>query len=297
MLSIIVSSCDERQLKNFGESVKQTIGVEHEVIVIENKGAKYGLTEAYNLGASKARYPFFLFVHEDVLFKTPGWGRILIEYFETLESVGVLGVAGTNYKPLVPSRWEFGRSATESYSMLQSYKYRDAKPILTTSNHESVRQMLWLDGVFLAVPKVVFESYPFDENIAGFHGYDVDFCLGVSQQHLNYFVPGILIEHLSEGKFDDEWLKNAIQIYEKWKAKLPRGVRGDEVDLECELSAYYSFLNLLFESSLPVKTKFGNWRKITSHAIRKTGSTKFLNVLYHSFKDFRRKRVEEPTNR
>ena len=57
MISFIVCSGKE-DLTELKENIKNTVGIEHEIIVIENSGAKYTIAQAYNLGIKKSKYPF-----------------------------------------------------------------------------------------------------------------------------------------------------------------------------------------------------------------------------------------------
>jgi hypothetical protein len=282
MLSIIVSSCDKKYLSMLKQSIEETVQTDYETIVIENN-AEYSLTKAYNLGASKAKYPFLLFLHEDVVFKTDGWGKILINHFETLENVGIIGIAGGAYKPHVPSGWAYNLTRVLSFHLIQQNKSYAESNRLTSIHSESVRGVVCLDGVFLAVKKEVFGEIRFDENIKGFHGYDTDYSLAVVQRYQNYFIPDILIEHFSEGKISDQWLLNTFQIQEKWKTVLPLSADGSQkIDLEAELSAYDFYLTELFESTLPVKKKLSLLLKVTFHAFRKTRSLKIIQALLYS---------------
>ena len=43
------------------------------------------------------REDILVFVHKDVRFMEPGWGEVLIEKFKKDESIGLVGVAGTQY--------------------------------------------------------------------------------------------------------------------------------------------------------------------------------------------------------
>ena len=287
MISVIVSSCDKANLSNLTRSIEETIDAVHEIVVIENDGARYGLTEAYNQGASRSKYPFLLFVHEDVIFETYGWGKILINYLATLDNVGIVGVAGTEYKPFVPSGWAFNLTRPLSYSLLQGSKYQNLSTVSTKANCSAVRKMICLDGVFLALRRDVFETVRFDETLEGFHGYDTDFSLRVSEKYQNYFVPDILIEHFSEGKISDQWLINAYRISEKWKAKLPRSVAEKGIDLECELSAYNMYVNLLYESSLSGREKARYLVKTTVYALMKSRSPRFIKALFYSIRERR----------
>ena len=75
MLSIIVCSVNRKYLLNFEKNVAETIGdnVEYEILAIDNKVMRLSICAAYNRAASEARYPYLLFIHEDVEFLEKGW--------------------------------------------------------------------------------------------------------------------------------------------------------------------------------------------------------------------------------
>jgi hypothetical protein len=84
------------------DSIEKTIGdVEYEIIGIENH-AKYSLCEAYNIGASKAKFSYLCFMHEDILFWTKNWGNHLINLMLSDKKIGLVGVMGTKFKSTYP---------------------------------------------------------------------------------------------------------------------------------------------------------------------------------------------------
>ena len=127
MLSIIISSYQESLYSALEKNIAQTIGISYEIIKIYNPN-KMGICEAYNIGASKAKYDFLLFIHEDILFHTKNWGELLINHLNK-ENTGVIGIAGSNYVPRTPSSWSvsgnkynFGNVNTKENIINQSLK-------------------------------------------------------------------------------------------------------------------------------------------------------------------------------
>ncbi len=47
----------------------------------------------------------------------------------------------------------------------------------------------------------------------------------VSMFSLNFFSKSGLIEHLSEGNLNADWLKDSIKIHKKWKGILPKSIQ------------------------------------------------------------------------
>lgn len=256
MLSIIIASCSEQNLANVEQNISQTVGIPYETIVIRNPNQKYSLPEAYNLGAEKAKFDFLLFVHEDVIFHTRDWGKNLISHFENLPDAGVLGISGTSYKTFAPSGWWNPNRSYLYVNHWQSFKFSERKRELWQCQAEAPAEVACLDGVFLAIKKEVFNRVKFDENIKGFHAYDLDLSLAVSQNYKNYFVPDILLEHFSEGNFDDKWLENAFFLFKKWKNVLPKTTANvQSPDKKTEAEAFVKFIKSVFESKLPFNRK------------------------------------------
>src|SRR5690554_3963305 len=102
-ISIVICSRNGSLENKLSENIGSTVGSQFELIVIDNSENDYSIFEAYNLGIKKSLFPYLLFVHEDVLFHTKNWGKILIEYFENNEKIGLIGLAGSKLKTDIPS--------------------------------------------------------------------------------------------------------------------------------------------------------------------------------------------------
>ncbi len=64
MISIIVSSYQEKLFQKFSSSLKRTLGIPYELIKIANIN-KYSLAEAYNLEALEANFNILCFYFND----------------------------------------------------------------------------------------------------------------------------------------------------------------------------------------------------------------------------------------
>lgn len=222
MISIVISSYREKFFSALSRNIQDTIGdVDYEIIKIENPGIM-GICEAYNKGANMAKYHYLCFVHEDILFHTPNWGTKMIDHLSKV-NVGAIGVAGGAYKSANPSSWS-NIKAYNGLNIIQRFKdeNRGFERFLVNYREDNRFQVVSLDGVFICTIKEVWQEHLFDElNFKGFHGYDIDFSLNVSQHYNVYVIYDILIEHFSEGNPDKEWMEAAIKISHKWKQILP----------------------------------------------------------------------------
>lgn len=219
MISIIICTRSEGALASVNLSISQTIGVPYEIIGIDNSKGQYGICEAYNTGASNAKYAILCFMHEDVRFHSVGWGDTVIANLRDA-SVGVLGLAGGSYQAKAPTGWGgtnqlFGVNVmhTVNGEMLRDYINPFGKDYM---------QAATLDGVWLCCRKEVWSEFKFDQVVfPGFHFYDVDFCTRVAKKYKNFILFNISLEHFSRGNFDKVWMQQAIKFYKERKNILP----------------------------------------------------------------------------
>lgn len=238
MLSIIISSYQENYFSALEKNIAETIGIPYEILKIDNPG-KFGICEAYNLGASKSQYDYLLFVHEDVLFHTKNWGHLLVNHL-SVENTGVVGVAGSNYVPKTPYAWFVFDEKYNFKNYIQNNKEK-SNPELKLMLH-SFAEVFALDGVFMAVKKSIFQEFIFDEEVKGFHGYDTDFSLRVATKYHNYVINNVLIEHFSFGYQDKVWLDNHMLIRKKIRNEF-----NSIYDKDLEIHMFYAFLGKYFQ--------------------------------------------------
>ncbi|MCH7396452.1 glycosyltransferase family protein [Belliella sp. DSM 107340] len=225
MISIIVCSVRKDQLEQFQSNVSETIGVPFELISIDNTIDPKSITQVYNEGAKLAKFETLCFVHEDVAFKTKNWGQNLVNFFNSNQKAGLVGIAGCAYKPKMPTGW--GCQGLEGLlikiNLIQHYKHKNQKPTLHFLNggNDLHARVACIDGVFMATRKKVVEEIPFDNDLKGFHGYDIDFSIRVNARYEAYVAFDILLEHFSEGSFDQYWFENIIYIHDKLRGSLP----------------------------------------------------------------------------
>lgn len=227
MISIIIASIDQGFLDDITTNIAETIGVEFEVIGIANGDGKMGICEVYNKGLARAKYNILCFMHEDLLMKTENWGHVVVDIFKTNPEFGLIGIAGGQYKSTAPSSWYcYENEAPEllNYNFIQRYKYTDretSREFANSTEHKLV-EVATVDGVWLCCTRAAVNSYIFDQELLkGFHGYDLDFSLGLGQNFKIGVTFDILIEHFSEGYTDRNWLKEILKVHAKWNTILP----------------------------------------------------------------------------
>jgi len=221
MISIVICSTQPDIPDILKKNISETIGVDYELIVIDNSSKENSIFSAYNNGLKKCKYPNICFMHQDVIFHSKDWGKTICKHLE--DSVcGIVGISGGTTVPRIPSPWSFYEIVG---FVLQSDK-NDSTPDLHDSkgfNTDNYKPVITLDGVFLCARQEVFNKIRFDEELfKGFHCYDIDICLQAYKEGFeNRVVNNILLEHYSLGKMDKQWLENSMLLCDKWRKYLP----------------------------------------------------------------------------
>ncbi|TWR24051.1 hypothetical protein FPZ43_18765 [Mucilaginibacter pallidiroseus] len=229
MVSVIICSVNPSFLAQVSENIKDTIGVPYELIATDNRATGKGICQVYNEAAKTAKFDVLCFVHEDIEIETPNWGSKILAHFQDDPQLGLIGVAGSSYRPLTPSKWGGLGSNTAFSNIYQCFKDK-SKPCVHTydnPNNERISSVTCVDGVWLATTKKVFERFKFDEEtFDGFHLYDLDFSMSVLQKYKVAVTFEVLIKHFSEGSYDKNWLDYTIKYYHKWNKHLPVNLAG-----------------------------------------------------------------------
>jgi len=254
MVSVVIASVNEAQLLAVKENIKQTIGVEYEILSFANADGKMGLCEIYNLGAKQAKYNMLCYMHEDIEIKTSRWGEKMLDLFTREPKIGVAGVAGCAYKSFTPSGW--GAESFEVNLVFQNYMQHfkhAAKPSIhaySNPNNSSFEKVVTVDGMWFCTTKEVVNRIGFDaDTFKGFHCYDLDFCLNAGQFYDVVVTFEVLMEHFSEGGYNRDWFLETLKLHQKWEHILPRmlgELSGKNIQL-IEKRAFKRLLSKLVE--------------------------------------------------
>jgi len=221
MLSVIICSKNKTLLGKLTKNISETIGVDYEIIVIDNTFNEHSIFSAYNAGFERSKYPYICFIHEDVCINTENWGEKIIAHLEE-PTVGILGLAGSDLVTRIPGSCSGKTSCINIIQSDSSGKKPSVKSFFPENYSETKHSTILLDGVFLCLKRDVMNKLKFDEQIGGFHGYDFDIALQASiASYQNYVIYDIELEHFSRGKFQREYIKNLICIFRKWEKYLP----------------------------------------------------------------------------
>lgn len=241
MISIIISSYQKQYFDALVQNIEDTCGITYEIIKVDNPGLM-GISEAYNKGAQKAQYPYLVFCHEDILFHTQNWGEKFINHLSEPQ-IGIVGVAGGSYVPVAPCGWNIETPKYKHLHLIQNTKNKNQQELINTfKNSETKKKVLGVDGVLLATTKKNYQEFEFNEDVKGFHSYDLDFSLRIAKKYKNYVVSDILIEHFSLGSPDQTWFENNIQIRKNVGSNFHK--KKDNI---IERKLFISFLALYFK--------------------------------------------------
>lgn len=220
MISFVVCSVNPDKLENFRQNVEATIGVQYEIVAVDNRTAGYSLCQAYNIGAAKAKFPYLCFAHEDIEFLTPNWDTSIIDQL-AIPTTGVIGFAGATGKPATLSTWSF--YVGYHRENLRETDKGESRNILINPRGERFAEVITLDGLCLFVRADVWAEVRFDEvMLDGFHLYDLDFTTAVTVAgYRNYVCYTALVEHFSRGNFGSVWMHYAKKYQAKWADHLP----------------------------------------------------------------------------
>ncbi|WP_316808584.1 glycosyltransferase [Pedobacter agri] len=290
MISVIICSVDKVLLEAVRQNITTTIGVEHEVIAIDNLNSGKGICEVYNEGVALAKYSLLCFLHEDISITTNNWGKTVVAVFRD-DKVGLLGIAGSTYRSTVPSGWfpphEFGTSSWR-LNIIQGSRYQNKAEKHEYFNplKENLSKVACLDGVWFCTTKKIAEEIKFDSGLlSGFHGYDIDYSLAVGQHYEVLVSYDILLSHASDGNFNDEWLKQIIKVQHKYRNILPLNYEGyeKEVVATMESSSLKRFLKEIIKNK---SFTFQERKNVLNTYYRQNliGTFKYLRFLYQLIK-------------
>jgi GT2 family glycosyltransferase len=222
MISIIYSTRKHDQ--NFIDHLRNTCGLKNIQIITYINNGEYSLTEIYNKGLKESTNDIVVFCHDDIVFTKPKWGKKLISHFNNTD-YGILGVAGTTELSSNGTWWQDkeGKHLAKVVGVVTHSSGGKTWVSKYSGNYtDDIIETLNLDGLFFVAHKQRIKAN-FNENIKGFHFYDLDFTFN---NHLNGVKIGVIydikITHKSPGPTSEEWDKNRKQFIEIYKDNLPK---------------------------------------------------------------------------
>jgi glycosyltransferase involved in cell wall biosynthesis len=203
----------------FRDYIEKSCGLRNvEVIPFENPGT-HSLTEAYNIILEQASNDIVVLCHDDIYFEKGNWGNKVIKHFKRNPDYGIIGVAGSKYMPKTGMWWEvqtemIGIVNHEHEGKKWTSKYSESKG-------NKLDDTVIVDGLFMVVNKPNLKTN-FNEEVKGFHFYEVDFCFRNFLEGVKVGVfYDVRITHKSIGMTNEQWEKNRQQFAETYKENLP----------------------------------------------------------------------------
>jgi len=217
MITIGFSS---RKVDNsFVELLKKTCGVSNpEIIPIENEG-KYSLPEAYNMILEQSTNDIVVLCHDDIYFDSKNWGQKILNHFKRHPDYGVLGLAGSTKLPSSAKWWEDFSKMKGIVNHEHGGKKWESKYSASLGNQ--IDDVVLVDGLFIVLNKSNIKQ-TFNEDIKGFHFYDVDFSFRNFIEDVKIgVIYDVRVTHKSIGETNEQWERNRIVFAEKHKEFLP----------------------------------------------------------------------------
>ena len=238
MISLIICTRHPHDLDELRKNVDATIGTEYQWVVIDNSQNRYNLCAAYNEGVRQSKGEILCFMHDDIVYHTQGWGKNVERHFLSSD-VGMIGIVGSH---IIPSSgdWRVGYAPYHVLHFIQrhhSFSHYDSYFAMHVRSclQGPLTDVAVLDGVWFCIPRALFESgtIRFDEErFTSFHIYDLDISMQVVQSGRKlYVVDDVLLEHNSEGVYNESFVVALETFLEKWKGMLPV-TRGMQIDTE-----------------------------------------------------------------
>lgn len=219
----------------FIEYVEKSCGLHNvEVIPFENPGT-HSLTEAYNIILEKSTNDIVVLCHDDIYFEKSNWGNKVLKHFKRNPEYGIIGAAGSKYMPESGRWWEI---QTEMIGIVNhEHEGKKWTSKYSESKGNKLDETVIVDGLFMVVNKTNIKTN-FNEEVQGFHFYEVDFCFRNFLKGVKVGVfYDIRITHKSIGMTNEQWEQNRQQFSETYKDNLPiliptifekKGIRKNE---------------------------------------------------------------------
>ncbi len=204
---------------SFVELLKKSCGVSNpQIIPIENEG-KYSLPEAYNMILEQATNDIVVLCHDDIYFDSKNWGSKILKHFKRNPEYGILGLAGSTQLPESAKWWEDFSKMKGIVNHEHEGKKWESKYSASLGNQ--IDDVVLVDGLFIVLNKKNIKQ-TFNEEIKGFHFYDVDFSFRNFIEDVKIgIIYDVRVTHKSIGQTNEQWEQNRIVFAEKHKDLLP----------------------------------------------------------------------------
>jgi hypothetical protein len=209
------------------EYFKKTCGVKNVQVIEKVNPNGQSLTDVYNDILNESENDIVVLCHDDIYFDNKSWGFKILEHFKKTD-YGILGVAGSTILPKSGMWWEDRRKMVGIVNHEHEGKKWESKYSNDLGN--KIHQTVLIDGLFMVVNKSRIQEN-FDNNVKGFHLYDVDFCFRNYIKDVKIGVMfNIRITHKSIGMTNEQWDLNRQEFSTKYQDQLPIKIKKTKED-------------------------------------------------------------------
>lgn len=220
-INIVYSSNNEKDII-LEENIKNTIGYKKYKIIRYMNYNEFSLSILYNRAISEnyEKNSIFVFIHNDIIFKTKNWGIILINKFK-YNNIDLIGVAGSDYIDETGKWWN---NKNRRYGIVEHDDGMKKYTSYFSDKILNIQRCVIIDGLFMAL-KITQDDIQykyFDENYGKFHFYDVASCVKLFMSGFNIgVITDIKILHKSIGRINNEWEDNKNKFIKNYYNYLP----------------------------------------------------------------------------
>jgi len=213
-ISVVISTrkIDDTYLKHVEKMFSHP---KTQILIYENDGVD-SLPKIYNAGLEDSENDIVVFMHDDLILETPNITPKVVRLFEENPEYGIIGLAGTNN--LMSGMWWQDKESMYGVVGHEHQGKRHVNHYSKQSFGDKPKEVVIVDGLFIMVHKGRIK-HKFNEEFAGFHFYDLPFCV---DNHLDGIKVGvttkIMVTHKSIGMVNKQWEKNKLffeALYEK----------------------------------------------------------------------------------
>ena len=213
-ISVVISTrkIDDTYLKHVEKMFSHP---KTQILIYENDGVD-SLPKIYNTGLQDSENDIVVFMHDDLILETPNITPKVIRLFEENPEYGIIGLAGTDN--LMSGMWWQNKESMYGVVGHEHEGKRHVNHYSKQSFGDKPKEVVIVDGLFIMVHKGRIK-HKFNEEFAGFHFYDLPFCV---DNHLDGIKVGvttkIMVTHKSIGMVNKQWEKNKLffeALYEK----------------------------------------------------------------------------------
>lgn len=209
MISVICVYNNKATLERYLLKSLESQTAKYEMVLLNNTDDRFSsAAEALNLGGSKGKSKYLMFIHQDVYLQYPDWLAKAEGYLDSIPQLGIAGIAGMvegghcnedRGRNMIkhgdpPEVWKWGHPVTKP------------EPVQT------------LDELMFVIPKSVFEKNPFDEvTCRGWDLYAVDYCLSIRRAGFGVYVMPLPVLHGSRGRLNESYFVTLNKVLKKHK--------------------------------------------------------------------------------